>query len=728
MIKNFRFSTQLIILSAIAIAALITIASVNAVLLKQSLLDERKRLTQNAVTLAHQIIATEAKQAKLEGLDDSQAKARVIEHIKAMRYGNANQNYFWLNDMDGLGVMHPLRPETAGKDVLSTQDSSGKYLYKEFIKTVREDGSGFVQYEHMAPETQKVSQKISYVKGYAPWQWVIGTGTYLTDIETVFYQRIKLSVIILLITATLMIAVSIFVVRNIRYTSGSIVRQLQRLESDSQGETNTLEYSVPKNEMGEIVNALAQAQDAVVKRMEARHRDTSRIKQALDRASSPVILASPDGQILYANDSAHSLVDSIAAILRSSSPGFVAGPLTALHLADLHPRIEAISTSLSKLQDNSSEVLQLNDRYIDVGCTRLHDDVEKEHVIGVVIELEDITEQRLHEQEIQAEAETERAKMDEVQTRLNSVLTTVDAASAGDLRKAMNVSGEDAVGTIASSLGNFLSQLRTSLGKIANHAGSVTHATSSLTGVSDSLIDNAKTTSMQATTASQSAKNISDAVGTVAAASEQMNASIKEIATQASSAAGVAQTAVKLANSTDESVRALADSSGKIAQVTRVITSIAEQTNLLALNATIEAARAGEAGKGFAVVANEVKELAKQTANATEDIEGMVASIESDTQNSVHAIAEIVTTVDQINSIQGSIASAVEQQMSTTQEISRSVQSAAIGVDEVADNINLTAEKASEATASVDQSRHAIEELANMSDELNKLVSYYRVS
>jgi len=124
-------------------------------------------------------------------------------------------------------------------------------------------------------------------------------------------------------------------------------------------------------------------------------------------------------------------------------------------------------------------------------------------------------------------------------------------------------------------------------------------------------------------------------------------------------------------------VRQLAESSGKISEVTKVITSIAEQTNLLALNATIEAARAGDAGKGFAVVANEVKELAKETAKATENIEGIIASIQADTENAVGAISEIGGTIDQINSIQTTISHAIEEQIGSTSEISRSVQSAA---------------------------------------------------
>ncbi len=160
---------------------------------------------------------------------------------------------------------------------------------------------------------------------------------------------------------------------------------------------------------------------------------------------------------------------------------------------------------------------------------------------------------------------------------------------------------------------------------------------------------------------------------TVATGAEEMSATIKEIAKNASEAARVASEAVKSAATTNATVSKLGDSSVEIGQVIKVITSIAQQTNLLALNATIEAARAGEAGKGFAVVANEVKELAKQTAKATEDISQKINAIQGDTKSAVDAIGNISGIINQINDISNTIATAVEEQSATTNEMSRNV-------------------------------------------------------
>ena len=205
-----------------------------------------------------------------------------------------------------------------------------------------------------------------------------------------------------------------------------------------------------------------------------------------------------------------------------------------------------------------------------------------------------------------------------------------------------------------------------------------------------------------------------------------MDASIKEIAKSAHEAAKVAASAVSVAQRTNASVFKLGESSAEIGNVIRVITSIARQTNLLALNASIEAARAGEAGKGFAVVANAVKELANQTAKATEDIERRIDAIQTDTAAAVSAIGEISKVINRINDIQATIASAVEEQTATTGEIGRNIVEAAKGSSEIAQNITRVAHAAESTTQGASDTKSSADELAKIAAELQKLVARFK--
>jgi methyl-accepting chemotaxis protein len=225
---------------------------------------------------------------------------------------------------------------------------------------------------------------------------------------------------------------------------------------------------------------------------------------------------------------------------------------------------------------------------------------------------------------------------------------------------------------------------------------------------------------------SAASEQVAANVQTVATGADEMGASIKEIAKNTADATRVATAAVKSAEATNETIGKLGQSSAEIGQVIKVITSIAQQTNLLALNATIEAARAGEAGKGFAVVANEVKELAKETAKATEDISRKIEAIQGDTKGAVAAIGQISSVIVQINDIQNTIASAVEEQSATTNEISRNLAEAAHGSTDITRNIGGVAEAARTTTAGATDTQKSAQSLERMSAELQGLIAQFK--
>jgi methyl-accepting chemotaxis protein len=350
-------------------------------------------------------------------------------------------------------------------------------------------------------------------------------------------------------------------------------------------------------------------------------------------------------------------------------------------------------------------------------------------LLGYVVNWEDVTERRRLEVEqsrFAAMSERERRQTEELRVKVESILEGVNAASHGDLTREVAVKGSDAIGQMGEGLAKFFANLRGNVANIAQTAQALANSSRQLTAVSQQMAANAEETAMQASVASAAAEEVSKNVAMVSTSAEQMGASIKEIAKNANEAAKVATAAVKVTLRTNATVAKLGESSAEIGNVIKVITSIAQQTNLLALNATIEAARAGEAGKGFAVVANEVKELAKQTAKATEDISRKIEAIQADTKGAVEAIAQISTIINQINDIQNTIASAVEEQTATTGEIGRNVSEAARGSNEIAQNITGVAHAARSTTEGASNTENSANELSRIALDLQKLVSQFK--
>jgi methyl-accepting chemotaxis protein len=308
--------------------------------------------------------------------------------------------------------------------------------------------------------------------------------------------------------------------------------------------------------------------------------------------------------------------------------------------------------------------------------------------------------------------------------RIRDVL---DVVAGGDLRARVEVSGNDELAHAGDSLNRTLDSIGGVLSLVSASSTRLAEASDKLNVASDAIAVNAQTAAGQAHAVVTSAGEVAASVDTVATGSSQMETAIREIAHNATEAARVAGQAVDVAENTTKTVGKLGDSSQEIATVIKLINGIAEQTNLLALNATIEAARAGEAGKGFAVVASEVKELAQETARATEDISQRVEAIQADTAGAVEAISQISSVIGEINDFQATIAAAVEEQTATTNEMNRNVAEAASGSQDIAAAISSLAAGTQETNERVADAQRAAEELSRMSGELQDAVGRFMV-
>lgn len=311
-------------------------------------------------------------------------------------------------------------------------------------------------------------------------------------------------------------------------------------------------------------------------------------------------------------------------------------------------------------------------------------------------------------------------------TPLNHTVTVLEKLSEGDLTSKLPTDSYEETAKMARAYNNAVEQIHSTVRAISESANELTMSSAELRTISEEMGSSATENAARSEEVAASASEVSKGVESVAAGMEQMNASINEISRSASGAADSATRAVESARGAHEVILRLEAASLAISKIVKTITKIAEQTNLLALNATIEAARAGDAGKGFAVVAGEVKELAKETASASEDIIRMIETVQGNTKNAIFAIEGIQEVVEQVNELSATIASAVEEQSATVREITHSISSAAHGAEGIARTISSIANDAKKARGTATATHSSAHALSSMAFTMRSLIGKFK--
>ena len=477
---------------------------------------------------------------------------------------------------------------------------------------------------------------------------------------------------------------------------------------------------------------------------------TLRLKLALDNASASVMVADESSNIIYMNKAAETLFNESEEEVRQRYPDFRSVGIIGSSFDMFHEDAAKSRDIIASLREKHVVNTHFGRLTIRLVVNPVFDEEGKR--LGTITEWIDRTEELKNEEKVQELVEAAVrgdlgrriddqgiegsfgklvAGMNEVMQTNELVISDMQrvfgALAAGDLTETVNTEYMGAYDQLKQDANKTVAQLTDIISKTKHGAAVLSVSSGKLKRTNEELSSTAEEAANQASVATEAARRVMHNVDNVVGATGELNGSVQEIFKNVSEAGNVAREAVKLAHSTDAQVRNLTVSSGDIGNVIKVITSIAEQTNLLALNATIEAARAGESGKGFAVVANEVKELAKETAKATEEIASKVTAIQSDSDSAARAIGDIRTIIETISQYQDTITKAVNEQSEITSRISHNSNDAASGNQEISRTSELVIQGSRSTLSGVNQVQASTEELARMAVELADLVERFQI-